>query len=64
MLMVLLSLSWWAGVLTSPNENTSWRSAVNDVAWVLSQLAQVDIKGKKRVIDDGAASKRPAKKRK
>ena len=59
MFIVLLSLCWWADSLDYPTEDILWRNAMNDVAWVLSRLAQG-----KRPLETVPPSPRPHKKRK
>ncbi len=39
LMMVLLSLSWWHGVLSSATR-MEWQAAVIDVSWVISSMAQ------------------------
>lgn len=64
MFLILLSLCWWADALDLPTEDPSWRNAMNDVAWVLSQLAQAGNNEGKRSLEDVPPSPRPHKQRK
>lgn len=42
MLIVIMSLVWWADALADANNDHSWKGAVNDVAWVLSQMGATE----------------------
>lgn len=42
MLIVIMSLVWWADALADANDDHSWKGAVNDVAWVLSQMGATE----------------------
>ena len=64
MFLVLLSLCWWADALDTPTEDSSWRGAMNDVLWVLSQLAGSEGKEGKRTLETASPSHRPLKRRK
>lgn len=63
MLMILISLRWWANALSDPKNHVSWARAANDVGWVLSQLTSNSM-GTKHVQDNPSPSKRPTKRRK
>ena len=37
--LVVLCLIWWANALSPNNDHTSFASVVNDICWVLEQVA-------------------------
>ena len=64
MFLVLLSLCWWADALDTPTDDVSWCGAMNDVLWVLFQLAQSEEREGKRPLEASSPSRRPLKRRK
>ena len=51
--LVIMSTSWWATSLQSPNQRHSFEEAVDDIRWVIEQQVNEPLVPNNPVVDEG-----------